>query len=76
MKHHEAGLPEQLPTDTLSQIDYWHTGHCEDYKEVYLCQRTTHMHMAEWKKSPPMFQNTPLPLTCVAQSYYYLGQPG
>ena len=24
-KHHEAGPPEQLPTDALSQIDYVHT---------------------------------------------------
>ena len=40
-KHHEAGLPEQLPTDLLSQIDYWHTIHCEDCKEVCLRQRTT-----------------------------------
>ena len=24
-KHHEAGPPEQLPTDVLSQIDYGHT---------------------------------------------------
>ena len=27
-KHHEAGLPEQLPTDALPQIDNWHTIHC------------------------------------------------
>ena len=40
-KHHEAGPPEQLPTDTLLQIDYGHTRHCEDCKEVCLCQRTT-----------------------------------
>ena len=28
-KHHEAGLPEQLPTDALSQIDYGQTRYCE-----------------------------------------------
>ena len=28
-KHNEAGLPEQLPIDVLSQIDYGHTRHCE-----------------------------------------------
>ena len=33
-KHHEAGLPEQLPTDALSQIDFGHTRHCEDCKGV------------------------------------------
>ena len=36
-KHNEAGTPEHLPTDALSQIDYGHTRHCEDC----LCQRTT-----------------------------------
>ena len=36
-KHNEAGPPEQLPADALSQIDYGHTRHCEDC----LCQRTT-----------------------------------
>ena len=34
-KHHEAGPSEQLPTDALSQIDYGHTRHCEDCKEVW-----------------------------------------
>ena len=28
-KHHEAGSPEQLPTNALSQIDYGHTRHCK-----------------------------------------------
>ena len=28
-KHHEAGLPEQLPTEALSQIDYGQTRYCE-----------------------------------------------
>ena len=32
---------EQLPPDALSQIDYGHTRHCEDCKEVCVCQRTT-----------------------------------
>ena len=41
-KHNEAGPPEQLPTDALSQIDYRHTIHCEDC----LCQRT--MQRAFW----------------------------
>ena len=39
-KHHEAGPPEQLPADALSQIDYGHTRHCEVCKEVlggYVC---------------------------------------
>ena len=40
-KHHEARPPEQLPTNAFSQIDYGHTRHCEDCKEVCLCQRTT-----------------------------------
>ena len=35
-KHQEAGPPEQLPTDALSQIDYGHSRHCEGCKEVYL----------------------------------------
>ena len=63
-KHHEACPPIQLPTDALSQIDYGHTRHYEDCKEVCLCQRTTFkksilenlsrgMRMAEWKMSPP-----------------------
>ena len=39
-KHYGAGPPEQLPTDALSQIDYRHTRHCKDCKEVCLCQRT------------------------------------
>ena len=34
-KHNEAGPPEQLPTDALSQIDNGHTRHCEDC----LCQQ-------------------------------------
>ena len=46
-KHHEAGLPEQLPTDALPQIDNWHTIHCEGCKEVCLRQRT--MQRAFWK---------------------------
>ena len=46
-EHNEAGPPEQLPSDTLSQIDYGHTRHCEDCKEVCLCQRTTQR--AFWK---------------------------
>ena len=43
----EAGPPEQLPTDTLSQINYGHTRHCKDCKEFCLCQRTTQR--AFWK---------------------------
>ena len=31
-KHHEAGLPEQLPTDALSQIDYGQTRYCKVVK--------------------------------------------
>ena len=65
--YHEAGPPIQLPTDALSQIDYGHTRHYEDCKEVCLCQRTTFkksilenlsrsMRMAEWKMSPPRFK--------------------
>ena len=46
-KHHDAGLLEQLPTDALPQIDYWHTVHCEGCKEVCLRQRTTQR--AFWK---------------------------
>ena len=56
-KYNEEGPPEQLPTDTLSQIDYGQTKHCEDC----LCQRTTQMgilenlsrgmRMAEWKQN-------------------------
>ena len=36
-KQNEAGPPKQLPADALSQIDYGHTRHFEDY----LCQQTT-----------------------------------
>ena len=57
-------LPEQLPTDALSQIDYGHTKQWGlDCNEVCLCQRTTQnaflknlnrgMCMAEWDMSPP-----------------------
>ena len=46
-KYHESGLPEWLPTDALSQIDYWHTVHCEGCKEVCLSQWTTQR--AFWK---------------------------
>ena len=36
-KEHEAGpTAEQLPSDALSKIDYRHTRHCEDCKEVCL----------------------------------------
>lgn len=36
-KEHEAGpTAEQLPSDTLSKIDYRHIRHWEDCKEVYL----------------------------------------
>ena len=42
-KHNEAGRPEQLLLDALSQIDYKHTIHCEDC----LCQQT--MQRAFWK---------------------------
>ena len=42
-KHNEAGPPEQLLPDALSQIDYKHTIHCEDC----LCQQT--MQRAFWK---------------------------
>ena len=38
MEHNELMLPEQLPLDALSQIDYGHTRHCEDC----LCQQITH----------------------------------
>ena len=40
-KHHQAGPRVQLSTDVLSQIDYGHTRHCEDWKEVCLCQLKT-----------------------------------
>ena len=67
-KHHEAGSPEQLPTDALSQIDYGHTRHCKDCKEVCLSQRTTQK--AFWKiwvwvcvcVPPPHVQNALPPL--------------
>lgn len=38
-KHHETGTRKKLPTDALSQIDYEHTRHYEDSKEVRLCQQ-------------------------------------
>ena len=31
----------KLDTDALSQIDYGHSRHCEDWKEVCLCQLKT-----------------------------------
>ena len=46
-KHHEVqdclNKLEQLRTDhdALSQSDYWHTRHCEDWKEVSLYQLKT-----------------------------------
>ena len=47
-KHHEAGPPEKLHTDALSQIDLrTDARHCEDCKEVRLCRRTTQR--AFWK---------------------------
>ena len=46
-KHHEVGSPEKLPTDAFWKVDYGHTRHCEDCKEVCLCQRTTQR--AFWK---------------------------
>lgn len=39
-KHLEARPHKQLPTYALSQVDYRHTLHYKDYKEVRLCQRT------------------------------------
>ena len=33
-KHHEARLPGQLPSYALSQVDYGHTRHLKDCKEV------------------------------------------
>ena len=45
---------EQLPPDALSQIDYGHTRHCEDCKEVCVCQRTTPLHpTSRFKNAPP-----------------------
>ena len=35
-KHHEAGPPERLPTDALSQIDYGHTRYCKDLQRGLL----------------------------------------
>ena len=46
-KHHDARMPEQLTTNALSQINYRHTRHYEDCKEVCLCQQT--MQTAFWK---------------------------
>ena len=47
-KHHEAGPPEQLHTDALSQIDLrTDARHCEDCKEVRMYRRTTQR--AFWK---------------------------
>ena len=34
MKQDSLNKLEQLPTDALSQIDYGHTGHCEDGKTI------------------------------------------
>ena len=67
--HNEAGPPEQLSTDALSQIDYRHTKHCEDW----FCQRTTQraflkiwvgvcVWLSERWAPSPTFQNAPLPL--------------
>ena len=65
-KHHEAGPPVQLSTDVLSQINYGHTRHCEDWKEVLLVPTknaisilenlSRGMRMTEWKMSPPCFK--------------------
>ena len=63
-KHHDARMPEQLTTNALSQINYRHTRHYEDCKEVCLCQQTMQtafwkicvrgMRMTEWKISLPL----------------------
>ena len=68
-KHHKVqdclNKLEQLRTDhdALSQSDCWHTRHCEDWKEVSLCQLKSPrenlrrgMGKAEWKMSPPHFK--------------------
>lgn len=34
MKQDSLNKLEQLPTDALSQIEYGHTGHCEDGKTI------------------------------------------
>ena len=39
-KHHEAGPPQKLPTNVLLQINYGHTRHCQNCKEICLCQQT------------------------------------
>ena len=39
-KYHDAATPEKRTAGALSQIDYRHTRHCVNCKEVCLCQRT------------------------------------
>ena len=48
-KHHEAGPPEQLPTDALSQIDYGHTRRCDYCEEICSCQRTAQGHFGKFE---------------------------
>ena len=85
-KHHEAGPPEQLHADALSQIDLrTDARHCEDCKEVRLCRRTTQR--AFWKiwvgicawlgekcalPPPPTFQNSPPPLCTYLKRIYFI----
>ena len=62
MKQDSLNKLEQLPTDALSQIDYGHTGHCEDGKTIVCANKNTKgvrrgMRMAELKMSSPTFQN-------------------
>ena len=40
-KHHESGTPKNCLLMHCDKSKYGHTRHCEDCKEVCLCQRTT-----------------------------------
>ena len=76
-KHHESGPPKNCLLMHCDKSKYGHTRHCEDCKEVCLCQRTTRR--AFWRiwvgvcawlsgrcashpSPPPKLQNVPPPL--------------
>ena len=84
-KHHEAGRPEQLTTDALSQIDYGNTRHWEDCKEFCWCQEGT-TQRAFWKLcvgacawlsgrwASRTFQKAPPPLVSIKCRIYLINQ--
>ena len=63
-KHNEAGPPEQLPSDALSQFDNGHTRHWRLLVPTNNAKGTLKIcvWLRLWKISTPTFQNAPPPL--------------